>query len=68
MNEQEDILNKVIRFGCIFQDSQGNSAYETRVATEQDCQRFPAPRQTSAINASSERDGFRNIANRRRDL
>jgi len=41
MNEQEDILKKVIRFGCILQDSQGNSAYETGVTTKQDCQRFP---------------------------
>jgi len=41
MNEQEDILKNVIRFGCVFQDSQGHSADNTRVATEQERERFP---------------------------
>jgi hypothetical protein len=43
MNEQKDILKKVIRFSRVVQNSQGHSSDHTRVATEQDRQRFPAP-------------------------
>ena len=42
MNQQEDILKKIIRLGCVFQDSQGHATNDTRVATEQKRQRFPA--------------------------
>src|ERR1700722_14869545 len=44
MNQQEDVLNKVIRLGCVLQDSQRYSAYEMCVATKKGRKRFPAPK------------------------
>lgn len=43
MDEQEDILHKIVRLGCIFQHSQGNCADMAGIATKKDSHRFPAP-------------------------
>jgi hypothetical protein len=43
MNQQEKILNKIVRLGRILKDLHRNSSDTARVPPKQNGQRFPAP-------------------------
>jgi hypothetical protein len=58
MNQEKDVLNKIIRLGCVPEDPQRNSADVTGVAAKQSRQRFPAPKANLGDQGLVRKTGF----------